>query len=68
MAFPRPPPTNAEEERKQQRWAATRNLIDRPGAGFEMAASYDPQVAASNGRADGLLAEKGREHSDKTDA
>lgn len=48
---------DAEEERKQQRWAATRNLIDavrvldrpRPGAGIEMAAAYDPAVAASYG-------------------
>jgi hypothetical protein len=46
-----------EEERKQQRWAATSNLIDgillfdrhQPGDGVEMATAYDRDVAASRG-------------------
>jgi hypothetical protein len=53
----RPALSDAEEERKQQRWAATSNLITgillfdrhKPGDGFEMAAAYDPDVAASRG-------------------
>jgi hypothetical protein len=56
---PEPKPTkpaadSPEAERKEQRWAATSNLIDgillfdghKPGDGFEMAAAYDHEVAA----------------------
>ena len=49
-----PRSVDPEDERKQQRWAATSNLIDgillfdrhKPGDGFEMAAAFDPEVAA----------------------